>query len=101
MKNMFPKDFDAPPTSVEYMVCQQTRVVSEILHNIEELEKLRRDVSIIRKKRTNIQCSCRELMSELKDPRVVKNDTPDTQEHVERYVTMQCNFRRHPDWFIF
>ena len=54
-----------PSALVQQAAQQQTKLVSDLLRNVEELQKLKSDITAIRKERADIMYECREAMSEL------------------------------------
>ncbi len=66
VQQLFPKEDGNPiETSMQRTAKQQSELVSELLHKSAEVEKLKMELSMIRKDRVRAQCHCRELMARL------------------------------------
>ena len=74
VEQLFPKGSSSNPTEISRLAKQQSELVSKLLHKSREVEKLKKELSMVQRDRASSQCQCRELMARL-DKLTVEDDS--------------------------
>ncbi len=91
MEELFLKDINSdnsPPSAIQQSFHQETGLTSELLHNVKELEKLRKDILLVKRKRVDAQYQCRKLMAQLNELQMTDGTTNNLENDsdIDRYI---------------